>query len=207
MGHQVFGIQRAVLIEGRRGKDAAGHCHGKIVQDIVIGAAQVEGDSVLVIHCDLRGQHIELTIVGAGANDRLHIVEIELDRLGIEGGAVIELHIVPQMEGISEAVIRGSPVCRQAGQVLTVPVFDQSLIEIVHVIGGLIGLYAGGKSHGKIGALRNGDGPFLLAGRRCRGRSGVWIIRSGSAAGKKHGTHNAGQQKGQEFFHTVTLLF
>ena len=72
----------------------------------------MEGDSVLVIHCDFSGQHVKLTIIGTGANDRLHIVEIELDRLSIEGGAVIELHIVPQMEGIGEAVIRGSPVCR-----------------------------------------------------------------------------------------------
>ncbi len=89
----------------------------------------MEGDGVLVIHCDFSGQHVKLTIIGTGANYRLHIVEIELDRLSIEGGAVIELHIVPQMEGIGEAVIRGSPVCRQAGQVLTVPVFDQSLIK------------------------------------------------------------------------------
>ena len=133
-------------MEGCCGKDTTGHHHGKIVQDIVIRPAQVEGDGVLVIHCDFSGQ---------------------LDRLSIEGGAVIELHIVPQMESIGEAVIRGSPVCRQAGQVLTVPVFDQSLIKIVHVIGGLIGLHAGGKSHGEIGALRNGDGPFLLDGRRC----------------------------------------
>ena len=154
-------------MEGRCGKDTPGHHHGKIVQNIVIRPAQVEGDSVLVIHCDFSGQHVKLTIIGTGANYRLHIVKIEFDCLGIERSAVIELHIVPQMKGIGETVIRGSPVCRQTGQVFTVPVFDQSLIEIVHIIGGLIGLHAGGKSHGKIGALRNGDGPFLLTGRRC----------------------------------------
>ena len=167
MSHQVFGIQRAVLIEGRRRKDTAGHHHGKIVQNIVIGTAQMERDGVLVIHCDFCCQHIKLTIIGAGANDRLHIVKIELDCLGIERSVVIKLHIVPQMESIGEAVVRGNPVCRQAWQVFTVLVFDQTLIEIVHVICGLIGLHARGKSHRKIGALRNGDGPFLLTGRRC----------------------------------------
>ena len=72
----------------------------------------MERDGVLVIHGDFCCQHIKLTIIGAGANDRLHIVKIEFDCLGIERNAVIKLHIVPQMESIGEAVVRGNPVCR-----------------------------------------------------------------------------------------------
>ena len=58
-------------------------------------------------------------------------------------------YIFTQMESIGESIIGICPVCSKAGLVLSVLIFDQRLIKVVHIICSLIGLYRRGKAHRK----------------------------------------------------------
>ncbi|MNS69894.1 hypothetical protein D3C72_1032220 [compost metagenome] len=60
-----------------------------------------------------------------------HVVEVGLDRFGIERCAVGELHIAAQVEGVAQAIWRNLPACRQPGADLAVAVHRHQRIEVL----------------------------------------------------------------------------
>jgi hypothetical protein len=42
------------------------------------------------------------------------VIQVELDRLGVEGGAIVENHVIPQVESVGQPIVRDLPRLGQA---------------------------------------------------------------------------------------------
>ena len=124
----------APLLVGGRTHDPRGAV-GQVVQEEGEGDLQVELDGVLVHHLHrLDDGVVEPGLQGLLRTDKA--VEVVLHCLGVEGGAVVELHPLAEGERPAEAVLRLRPLGGQIGMQIHLGV-EPDQVVVHHVADGL----------------------------------------------------------------------
>ena len=177
------------------------------VDEVAVGVLQVDGDGVVVhdvaaVHRE--GGELHPGLIAEALHGQLHIV-------GGEVVAVVELHALPQVEGVVQAVLRGLPVGGQHGHHLVVLVQGHQAVKDV---GAEVDVRHGGQllgvQGGEVGAQDDGQvlpglagGAGLSAGVGLG--AGVLGLPTAAAGGQRQG-HGQRQSKCEQSFHVCCFL-